>query len=150
MTNHKIANYLLYGLLIISVGFIGWFFFGGYVPGTQGTPAAEPLATDEILMWAFILLIIAAAASLIFPLVFFIMNPKNTVRALVVLGIIAILVVVSYSLASDQTLNLVNYSGPDNVPKTLKRADTGLILTYILAGIAILSILYTEIAKLFK
>ena len=146
----KIANYLLYALLIISVGFIGWFFFGGFVAGTQGTPAAEPLATDEILMWAFILFIIAAAASLIFPLVYMIMNPKNTVRNLVILGFIVVLVVVSYSLASDQTLNLVNYSGPDNVPQTLKRADTGLILTYILAGIAVLSILYTEVAKLFK
>ena len=43
-----------------------------------------------------------------------------------------------------------NYEGKDNVPTTLKITDTGLIVTYFLAGLAILSILFSEIVKYFK
>jgi hypothetical protein len=150
MTISRIATYLLYLLLLISVVFIGWFFFGGFVAGTEGTNFAEPLVTDKILLWAFILLIIAAAAALIFPLVFMIMNPKNALKTLIILVGIAVLILIAWLMASDQVLNLINYNGPDNVPAVLKRADTEIIVTYILAGIAVILILYTEIAKLFK
>ena len=92
MTISKISTYLLYLLLLISVVFIGWFFFGGFVAGTEGTPSAEPLVTNRILVWAFILLIIAAAASLVFPLIYMIMNPRNMIRTLIVLVIIVFLV----------------------------------------------------------
>jgi len=150
MTISKISTYLLYGLLLVSVIFIGWFFFGGFVAGTEGTNFAEPLVTNKILVWSFILLIIAAAASLLFPLVYMIMNPKNAVKTLLILAGVAVVVLISYLMASDEVMNLVSYNGPDNVPAVLKRADTFIILTYILAILAIVLILYTEIAKLFK
>jgi len=51
MTISKISTYLLYGLLLVSVIFIGWFFFGGFVAGTEGTNFAEPLVTNKILVW---------------------------------------------------------------------------------------------------
>ena len=150
MTISKISTYLLYLLLFVSVIFIGWFFFGGFVAGTEGTNFAEPLVTNKILVWAFILLIIAAAAALLFPLAYLIMNPKNAIKTLLILAGVAILVLISYLMAGDELMNLVNYNGPDNVPVVLKRADTEIILTYILAILALVLILYTEIAKLFK
>ena len=150
MTISKISTYLLYLLLFVSVIFIGWFFFGGFVAGTEGTNFAEPLVTNKILVWAFILLIIAAAAALLFPLAYLIMNPKNAIKTLLILAGVAILVLISYLMAGDELMNLVNYNGPDNVPVVLKRADTEIILTYILAILALVLILYTVIAKLFK
>ena len=150
MTISKISTYLLYLLLFVSVIFIGWFFFGGFVAGTEGTNFAEPLVTNKILVWAFILLIIASAAALLFPLAYLIMNPKNAIKTLLILAGVAILVLISYLMAGDELMNLVNYNGPDNVPVVLKRADTEIILTYILAILALVLILYTEIAKLFK
>ena len=150
MTITKFSNYVLYVLLVVSVIFIGAFFMGGYVAGTEGTTAAEPLVTNSILSWAYVLFFIATAVSLVFPIVYMIMNPKNVVRSLIILAGIIALVFIAYSMASDEVLNIVGYNGPDNVPATLKRTDTAIILTFILMGVAVLSILYTEIAKLFK
>ena len=150
MNIHRIANISLWVLMALSLILVALFFFGNYVSGTEGTPYEEPLITDKILLWAFILLIIGLAVALIFPLGYLIMNPKNAIRPLIILVVVAALVFISYLLASDEVLNMPAYNGPDNVGPVLKKADTGLILTYILAIAALGSILYTEIAKLFK
>jgi hypothetical protein len=150
MTISKISNILLYVLMGISVIFAGLLFFGGNVAGTAGTPLKEPLITDEIIVWSMILIILTGAAAIIFPLIYAVLNPRNTVKMLIILGIVGLLVFISYQLASNELLNLVGYTGKDNNPTTLKLSDTGLILTYILAATAFLFILYTEISKLFK
>ncbi len=150
MTLHKITRILQYLIMVVSVVLVGMFYFGGFVKGTQGTPAEEPVITETILTWAYILFGIAALVSVVFPLIYIIIHPKNATKSLILLGIAAILIFVAYQLASGQVMNITGYKGPDNVPSTLKNVGTGLIFMYILAGLAILSILYTEIAKIFK
>jgi len=150
MTYQRISSIILWVLLALSIVLVGLFYFGNYVPGTQGTPMEEPMITNKILLWGFILLLIATFVALIFPLMYLISNPKNAIRPLIILVIIAVLVTISYFLASEEVLHMPAYNGPDNVPTVLKRADTGLVLTYILAIGALGAILYTEIAKLFK
>jgi hypothetical protein len=78
------------------------------------------------------------------------MNPKNAVKTFIILAVVGLLIFISYQLASDEPLNIVGYTGPDNIPSTLKLSDTGLFLTYILAGLAFFSIIYSEISKFFK
>jgi K+ transporter len=150
MLMSKISRYVLYALMAISVILIMLFFFGGYVEGTKGTNFAEPLNTNIALIWAFILFLIALITALVFPLAFLIMNPKRAIRFLIGLGAVAVFIFIAYQLGSDKLLNLINYNGPDNVPKTLKLVDTGLILTYALMLVALVSILYNEVSKMFK
>lgn len=150
MSTSRIASITLYSLMAISLVLILWFYFGGYVEGTEGTNIEEPIITDKIILWAYILFFIAAVIALIFPLFYVILNPRSALRTVIILGIIAVLVFISYQLASDEILSLQQYTGPDNVPGTLKRVGTGIILTYILAGLAVLGILVTEISKIFK
>lgn len=150
MLPSKISSYILYALMAVSVVLILLFFFGGYVEGTKGTNFAEPLHTNTALIWAFVLFMIALITALVFPLTFLILNPKRAIRFLIGLGVVAVFVFIAYQLGSDEILNLINYSGPDNVPKTLKMVDTGLFITYLLALIAVVSILYNEISKVFK
>ena len=66
----NIAKYFLWALMAISLVLVGIFFFGGFVEGTEGTSSAEPLITETILKWAYVLLIIAAVMALVFPLIF--------------------------------------------------------------------------------
>ena len=73
---------------------------------------------------------------------------RNRSRICAVIG--AALIFISNRLASDELLNLIQYTGPDNVPGTLKAVGTFLIFTYILGIVAIVSILYSAIANLFK
>jgi len=150
MTYQRIASIVLWGLLALSIILVGLFFFGNYVPGTEGTPMEEPLVTNMILRWAFILFFIAAVVALIFPLMYLVLNPKNAIRPLIVLGLVGIFVLIAWFLASDEILHMTAYNGSDNVAAVLKKTGTGLILAYILAVGALASILFTEIAKFFK
>ena len=108
--------------------------------------------TDYALGWAYVLLAIAAIAAILFPLIRIVTDVKAILRLLMVVAAAAVLVVVSYFVfASDTPINILGYTGTDNTnPVTLKWIGTGLFSTYIIFGIAIVSILYFEVASLFK
>lgn len=107
--------------------------------------------TDIALVWAYILLIITAIASLVFPLISVFSNPKALIRLLGVLAGAAVLVVISYLLASETPINIIGYTGTANRdPGTLKMVDTTLFVVYMLFGLALLSILYSIISRAFK
>jgi len=149
-TFRKIAQYVLWALMALSLVFVAWFFFGGFVEGTEGSNFAEPKVTEAILKWTYVLFGITLAVTIIFPIIFMFTNLKSAKRMGIVLLISAILIFISYQLADDTVVELIGYSGPDNVPGTLKIVGTGLFFTYILGVTAIVSILYSSIANLFK
>jgi len=150
MSLSKITSILLFLLMGVSAVLLIIFYTGPNVPGTTGTSMEEPKVTETILNWAYILLIATAAISLVFPVVQIFSNPKNIKKALVSLGVAAVVILVAYMFASDEVLKIHGYDGTDNVPSTLKWVDTGLYALYILAGGAILLILYSEISRAFK
>lgn len=108
--------------------------------------------TDYALGWAYILLAIAAIAAVLFPLISIVTDVKAILRLLAVLAGAAVLVILSYYVfASDTPIDILGYTGTDNSdPATLKWIGTGLFSTYIIFGMALLSILYSEVANLFK
>jgi formate-dependent nitrite reductase membrane component NrfD len=146
----NIAKYFLWALMAISLVLVAIFFFGGFVEGTEGTSLAEPVVTETILKWAYVLLIIAAIMALVFPLIFMAGNLQSAKKLGIVVVIGAVLIFISSRLASDEVLNLIQYTGPDNVPRTLKIVGTFIIFTYILGVAAIVSILYSAISNLWK
>ena len=141
---------ILWVIMGISILLLVWFYFGPKVPGTEGTSLAEPVATNYALWWSYFLFALTVAITLIFAIINIFTSPGGLKRALTVLAGVAVLVGVSYLLASDQPLNMPGYEGAGNNPTTLKWVGTGLIATYILAGIAFLSILFVEISRIFK
>ena len=108
--------------------------------------------TDYALRWAYVLFALAAIAALLFPLINIVTDVKAIVRLLAVLGGAGVLLLLSYFVfASDQAIDILGYAGTDNRdPVTLKWIGTGLFTTYIIFGVALISILYSEIANLFK
>ena len=127
---------------------------------TSGTNLKEHLSgweymvwfrTDIALVWAYILVILTMIASILFPLIAVITNPKALIRLLAVLAGAAVLVIVSYVLSNDTPIEIIGYSGTDNSdPATLKMIDTVLFVTYMLFGLALASILYAIISRAFK
>ena len=146
----KIVTYFLYFLMLVSVVLVILFYFGKVVPGTEDTNLEEPVITKTILLWAGILVGLTAVLSLAFPIINIVTNPKAAKGTLFTLIGAAVLIFIAWILASDAVLDMPHYEGKDNVPKTLKLAGTGIFTAYVLAGLAILSILYSEIAKYFK
>lgn len=107
--------------------------------------------TDIAIVWAYILVILTLAVALVFSLIFMFSNTKSLVRGLLVLVGAAILVGVAYMLGSETPIHIIGYEGTDNSdPQVLKLVDMGLISTYFVLGLIVLSILYSEIAKYFK
>jgi DMSO/TMAO reductase YedYZ heme-binding membrane subunit len=149
-TFKKIAQYVLWALMALSLVFVAWFFFGGFIEGTEGTNYAEPKITEAILRWTYVLLGIALAITIAFPLIFMFTNLRSAKRMGIILVIAAVLIFISYQLADDSILNLIQYTGPDNVPGTLKIVGTGIIFMYILGAAAIVSVLYSSISNLFR
>lgn len=147
MSLQRILSILLYILLAASAVLILIFYFG---PEVEGAANEEPAITNFVLRWAQGLLVIGAILAIIFPLGFMIANPKNATKALIALVFLGVVVLIGYFLASDQLLELTAYQGTGNNPQTLKWAGTGLISMYLLIGLAVLAIIYSEIAKLFK
>jgi hypothetical protein len=107
--------------------------------------------TDIILIWAYILIFLTLVASIVFPLIQVFSNPKALIRLVGVLAGAAVLLVVSYLLSSGTPLEIIGYTGTDNSnPAILKMIDTILFVTYMLFGLALVSILYAVISRPFK
>ncbi len=101
--------------------------------------------TNYGIIIAYVLLAVAVLAAIVFPIIHFIQHPKNAKRALI--GIVALVAVIgiSYALSSD-----VIPSKMDITPEAAKQVDTGLFAFYILAALAIISLIYSEVSKFFK
>lgn len=107
--------------------------------------------TDIALTWAYILVFLTLIVSLGFPLLLMIGNPQGLVRGLIILVAIAVMIGIAYMLGSGDPIHIVGYDGTDNSnPKVLRLVDTGLISTYFLLGLVMLSILFSSVSKYFK
>ena len=146
----RIVTIFLYVIFGISVILAIWFFAGGYEPGTQGTDFEEPVATNTMLLWGYLLFGLSVLAIIIFPIINLVRQPKSAKRALIVVGIFAIIILISYAFSSGTPLHMPGYKGADNVPVKLHMVGTGLYATYFLGGIAFIGILFSEIYRIFK
>ncbi len=115
---------------------------------TQGS-APQP-EVDTMLRWTYAMVGLGLASVILLPLFNVAKNPKSAIRSLIGLAIVAVVVLVAYSL-SDAT-PIYTPGNPEGYTDAmeLKLSDTGLITTYIALGVAVLSIVVTEAYKLFK
>lgn len=136
--------------MALTLVFALLFYFGGMVPGTEGTRYAEPKITNSFILYTYILVGITVVLTLFFSFRALILNPKGLKLTLIALGVGAVLVVIAALLADDTVLNLPHYKGKGNVPRTLLWTDIGLYVAYFLVAIAVIAIFYSEISKYFK
>lgn len=154
----KVSSTALYVMLAITLVILGVFFFGGETPLDQrlvADPAlSEPAQTDALIYWMYILLavtVIVTVVAAIFQFVSgFIDSPKNAIKSLIGLILIIVVLVISWSAGSDQTMVIPGYTGTENVPFWLKLTDMFLYTIYILMAVMILLIFGFGVAKKFK
>ncbi len=135
----KVANFtrwILYVLLLVSA-----------VPGILYYLGA--MSTDAFLNWGKLLLVVGVAVLVIGPLFTLLVNPKNLIKMLLSIVLLAVVLGVSYALATNQlsALQLETYKIS---AETSKLVGMGLYATYISFGLSILAILYSGVVKLFK
>lgn len=143
----KYLNIMTIVMAVITTVILVLFLAGGAEPNQA---MYSPIYTDELLYWSYILLFIAVILAVIFPIIKLISNPKGGLKALLLIGVAAVLFLVAYALADGTPLKMPGYTGSDNVPSMLIMTDVLLYVTYFLGGFIVLAILYSEISKRFK
>jgi hypothetical protein len=93
----------------------------------------------------YLLLAVATATAIIFPIIQLAKNPKNAMGALA--GFVGLLVIfgISYALSDDVNLSKIEISS-----EGAKLAETGIFVFYILSITAIVGVIYSGVSKLFK
>lgn len=109
----------------------------------------DVISDDLFIYWGYFLLIFTAVISIIFPIVFLILNPRNSIKIFIALGLMVIIAIISYSL-SQVSFTEFQLEKLGTTAATSKYVGAGLIFTYILAGLTVLSIIYASISKIFK
>ncbi len=77
-------------------------------------------------------------------------SPKSAIKPIIVLVVIAILIIVSYSMASDV---IPVFLGSDNfeiTASTSKWVEASLYGMYILFGITVVALVYTELSRIWR
>jgi hypothetical protein len=123
------------------------FFMGGT---EEDAALTTPIYTNAFLNWAVILAIGAVVLTIVVEVIKLVSSPKNAVRTLLSIGILAVLIIVAYLMADGTPLNIVGYTGADNVPSKLIMTDIGLYTTYFVAAITLLTVLFTELSRVFR
>ena len=135
MKDSVLFKIIMYVLLGISVLFSILFF-------------TDVIDEGMFLNLAYFLLGIAAVASVVFPILNIIQNPKKA--KMVIAGVVGLAVIfgISYAMASGQEVKL----GEDNIipADTVKMVDAGLVMTYILGALSVAVAIFDGVSKMFK
>lgn len=121
--------------------------------GEDNDPAMNSWINNNII-WTYILLVVGAGIALLAGVFQMISDIGAAKKGLLALAFIAVIAIVSYVLASDaipQFIGVDKYlSNGSLTPGIAKLVDAGLIATYLLFGIAILSVVWSSISNVLK
>ena len=140
----KISSIVLYILIAISV-VLGLMFYLGPTEIIAGEDA--PSFTSTFLVWTVILFGIAVLVALSSAVVSMISNPKVLVRSFISVGIIAVIFLLVYVLSAGEPMSVKDI---EVTASTSKWVSTGLNFTYLLGGVAIVGMVFSEIYRAFK
>ncbi|MDR3184601.1 MAG: hypothetical protein LBT49_04260 [Prevotellaceae bacterium] len=118
-------KYISIGLIVISLLVLLVFSFDSESAGMAGM----------FLIWAYILLGIAAVAAVGIPLVHAFRNPKQLKKISIYVGLAVIVLLLSALFSSSDPITGVNFAEEPS-PGTLLWTSTGLIAAYILLAVA--------------
>ena len=135
----KILSIFKYALFAISIIALILVF-------TMSEP--EYKGVEIILNWAYVLVGIAILSVIVFPLINLAQNPKAAMRSLIGLGVMILVIGVSYAMSSDAPIvtSVATYDSPFE----LKFTDTGLYTAYFALAAALVITVVGEIRNSFK
>ncbi len=108
----------------------------------------ENIIVNYLLPASYVLLGIATLAAIVLPLIGSLSQPKTLIKSGVgIVGIVAIFFL-AWSLSGSEVKP--NYASFDVTETSSKIVGGALITMYILVGMALLGILFTEVSKIFK
>lgn len=154
----RVSGLILTVMIVITLIILGLFYLGGETPMDQRVVAdpslSEPLYTDAILYWNYILFVlgvIAMVGGAIYQFgSMFIDSPKTAIKSLIGLVALILVLVITWAAGSTETLVMPGYEGTENVPFWLKITDMFLYTIYIEVAAMVLLMIGFGISKKIK
>lgn len=142
---NKIIKIALIVIGLLSV--VLWF----SLPADDDPNAIDSASMHWMFLIMYILLVIAVALSLFFALGKLISTPGSLKKALLSLGGLAVVVIISYALSSDNAVVVEEMSkvGIETTEGVVKNVGMGLNVFAILTIIAVVLMLWPSVKKLF-
>jgi len=103
---------------------------------------------DIMLYGAYLLVIVAALGAIVLPLINALGEPKKLLKSVLGVVVIGVVYLIGWGVAGDEVN--AKYIAFDITSTSSKVIGGVLITTYILMGIAMVSIVYSEIAKIIR
>ena len=149
----KVFNYVLFGVKSI-IGFVGVLTFLLIVMGEETDEKGEKLHSlgmiDAGIVTSYIVSILCIVLWIGFSLWGIVSNFKKSIPLLLTLGVFAIMFFISYSLASDEIMETWKKKPDLFTPSNAKWTDVGIFIMYAMLIGTVLTIVVSEITKLFK
>jgi len=145
----KIVTIVLWALIIVSAVLII-----SLVANINDLNDADPAMLSWVnanIVWVYILLVVGAGVAVLFGLLHTLTNKQAAKSGLISLLFMGAVGVVAYLLASPvipQFMGIEKFIADGLTESTVKLVDAGLIATYILIGIAIISIVLGPLIRL--
>ncbi len=101
---------------------------------------------DIMLYGAYLLVIVAALGAIVLPLISALNNPKSLLKSGLGVLVIGVVYLISWGISGDEvTAKYIKF----DITSTSSQVIGGvLITTYLLMGLAVISIIYSEIRKI--
>jgi hypothetical protein len=132
-----------------------------FLVGVSGTDDRATLlrVVGPSIVYTYVLAAIAVVLLLGFLLVKLVTNPRSGIKALLGFGLLVLVFVVAYAISSNEPLQMPNGTlyGVNADPKVAAEqmrdvvmTDIGIIATYILIALALVSLVVTGVLSFFK
>ena len=95
---------------------------------------------------SYLLVILAALGAIVLPLINALGNPKSLVKSLIGVAALGVIFLVSWGIAGNEVTTV--YTKFDITSTSSKVIGGVLITTYILMGVAVISIIFSEVRKI--
>jgi hypothetical protein len=102
------------------------------------------------LILTYLMIAGAALAAIVYPVIFLAKNPAKAKSSLIGVGILLVITLISYILASGEIMQFPGFEKFEMTSASTKRVGMGLILFYFLAFGAVGAVIYAEVGKMFK
>ena len=151
---YKVSYYALYVMFALIIAVIALFYFGGNAEGAAVLAGVDPemwqpANTDALLYLMYALFGVAVLATLVGAIFKFGSalrdNPVNALKSLLGLILLVAVLVITWSMGSEEPLRIPGYDGADNVPFWLKLTDMFLYSIYFLFGATVVAIIINSI-----
>lgn len=114
----------------------------------QGDDLSDQVLNNYALL-SYLALGLTTFLALLFPIIFMILDPKKAIKVFLAFAGLVIIGVISYSFASN-SFNIEELQNLDTTVETSRIVGASLYFTYIIGGLAVLSVIYSGISSFFK